>query len=154
MVIGIMNIKEFVSQKNWVTRVKNSSYAKRKMYENMIILQTPFLPQNATLQQRGWHILNDVNSVPKCPVCNGKLKFQRTNRYSKYCSYACVANSDETKVKKQETIMERYGSMEAYRRQKSEKFKETSRKRYGVENPFQSEEVKEKIRQIKKNPLD
>lgn len=154
MVIGIMNIKEFVSKKNWVTRVKNSGYAKRKMFENMIILQTPFLPETATLQQRGWHILHDVNSVPKCPVCKGMLKFQRTNKYSKYCSYACIANSDETKSKKSATIVEKYGSVDLYQKQKTEKYKKTVLEKYGVENPFQSEEVKEKIRQTKKNPLD
>lgn len=149
-----MNIKEFVAQKNWVTRVKNTSYSKRKLIENTIILQTPFLPQDSTLQQRGWHITNEVNSVPKCPVCSNPLKFQKTGNYSKYCSYSCVANSEETKQKKKKTIIEKYGSEEVYKEIKLKKFKQTSLDRFGVDNPFASEDIKEKIKQIKKNPLN
>lgn len=149
-----MNIKELVSQKNWVTRVKNASYAKRKLIENTIILQTPFLPQDSTLQQRGWHITHEINSVPKCPVCTNFLKFQKTGKYSKYCSYSCIANSEETKQKKLKTIIEKYGSEEAYKESKLKKFKQTSLDRFGVENPFASEDIKEKIKHIKKNPLD
>lgn len=41
--------------------------------------QSPFLPRTVTIQQRGWHILNEVNTVPTCPR-KGQNWFQRIKK--------------------------------------------------------------------------
>src|SRR6478609_8588006 len=59
-----MNVKEFLQTNNWAIKLSKMSYGPRKMIENSIVFQTPFLPQSSTIQQRAWHILHEMNTVP------------------------------------------------------------------------------------------
>lgn len=84
-----------------------------------------------------------------CPVCGKETKFINLNfGYQKFCSNKCMANSDEIKEKREETIIKKYG-VKSY--VETEEFKkkaeETSLKNWGVKNPNQSQEIKNKIRQ-------
>lgn len=141
-----MNIKEFLSQKYWVIKLKKMAYVKRKIVEDAIIMQTPFLPQSSTIQQRGWHIMNNINCVPICPMCNNHLKFRKDNMYSKYCSINCSTKSPETIRKRKVTEVKKYGDEKTYREYKANILKKYSLEKYGVNNLFQAEEIKKKIK--------
>lgn len=141
-----MNILEYISQPNWVIKLKKSKTREAYLIFQTILVQTPFLPDNSSLQQRAWHIINKIDTVPLCPVCGNNLKFQKSNTYSKYCSQKCTANSPETIERKRQTNIQKYGSEEAYRQASAKRLKDISIRKYGVENMFQSEVVKNKTK--------
>lgn len=148
-----MNVKEFLQTNNWAIKLSKMSYGPRKMIENSIMFQTPFLPQSSTIQQRAWHILHEMNTVPVCPICGESLKFQKSNRYSSYCSVVCSRKSPEVHAKKLKTEVKKAGGMEKFREKKAQTFKEISKNLYGVDNISQAKEVKELIKH-KRNPKE
>lgn len=65
-----------------------------------------------------------------CPVCGSPLKFiSFAKGYQKFCSSKCSNNSEQTKSKAKQTCLEKYG----------------------VENPSQSPEIKQKIINSRRN---
>lgn len=142
-----MILKQFLNDKQWARRLSKMSYAKRTMIENSIILQTPFLPQSCSIRQRAWHIKNDVTHIPLCQECRGTLSFRKTNDYPTFCSVKCASKSPETIKKRRKTELEKFGGdEEEHRKYKADILKKASREKYGVDNFFQAEEVKGKIR--------
>jgi hypothetical protein len=85
---------------------------------------TPWIEDTSrkTLIERLYCIKHNLKDYPICEICSVNQKFWTNNRYSRSCSKECsiifVTN----------------------------KSKQTCLKKYGVENPFQSEEVKDKIK--------
>lgn len=142
-----MNVKEFLQTPNWAIRLSKLSYASRKMIENYIIFQTPFLPQNVTIQQRAWHIVHEINTVPICPICGNNLKFQKTNRYSTYCSVKCSRKSPIVHQKKLKTEIDKAGSIEQFKKNKATTFKKISQRLYGVDNISQAISIKNLIKE-------
>ena len=60
-----------------------------------------------------------------CPVCGKETKWQSFDRgYLKHCSYKCTQNDNKVVEKRECHFIEKYG----------------------VKNPYQAEEIKEKIR--------
>ncbi len=141
-----MNVKEFLLTPNWAIRLSKLSYGPRKMIENNIVFQTPFLPQSATIQQRAWHIIHEINTVPVCEICDEFLKFQKTNKYSLYCSVKCSRKSPEVHKKKLQTEIAKCGGLDNFKTKKSKIFKEISQSLYGVDNISQAKNVKDKIK--------
>lgn len=141
-----MNVKEFLLTPNWAIRLSKLSYGPRKMIENNIVFQTPFLPQTATIQQRAWHIIHEVNTVPVCGICGEFLKFQKTNKYSSYCSVKCSRKSPDVHKKKLQTEIAKCGGAERFKEKKAAIFKEISQSLYGVDNISQAESVKAQIK--------
>lgn len=88
-----------------------------------IIILTSFLPADATLRRRFYHILNDLYYVPVCKYCNnGIVSWYTESRYLDYCCQSCSAKA---------TVPVR---------------EQLSLARYGVKNPSQSDLVKLKSR--------
>lgn len=142
-----MNLSEYIRQPNWCNRLVKSKTRESRMIKQTMVVQTPFLPDDATLQQRAWHILNYVNQIPVCPRCSNLLKFQKSGKYSKYCSQKCNANSPETILRKKNTLIETHGSEESYKTMVADRFKNIALQKYGVENVFQANEVKLKSKE-------
>jgi hypothetical protein len=64
----------------------------KKVYE-----QTSYLPADAKLAERLYHLMHGLNARPTCPICRADLKLKvLTQGYNKYCSSKC-ASSDETR---------------------------------------------------------
>jgi hypothetical protein len=141
-----MNVKEFLQTPNWAIRLSKLSYSSRKMIENNIVFQTPFLPQTATIPQRAWHIVHEVNTVPVCSICGEFLKFQKTNKYSSYCSVKCSRKSPDVHKKKLKTEIANCGSVEKFREKKAAMFRHISQELYGVDNISQAESIKKQIK--------
>lgn len=98
-----------------------------------------------------YRIRYDLNSHPICPVCGNPVKFvDKTRGYKVYCSQECK-NSDKGKLifnqKLQSTCLEKYGVQNPFQDEEvKEKIKETCLQRYGHEHACQSEHVKQKTR--------
>lgn len=142
-----MNVKEFLQTPNWAICLSKLSYSSRKMIENNIVFQTPFLPQTATISQRAWHIVHEVNTVPVCSICGELLKFQKTRKYSSYCSVKCSRKSPDVHKKKLNTEITNCGSVEKFREKKAAMFRHISQELYGVDNISQAECIKKKIKE-------
>ena len=70
-----------------------------------------------------------VDVRPVCKVCGGPVTYGgQTKGFKKHCSNQCITKDKECLEKIART------------------FKKTSLEKYGVENPYQSEEIKQKIR--------
>ena len=122
-----MNIIEQLKKINYTDNLQKHIPRNSILY-NDIISKTPYL-KTAPLRQRIWHILNNTKTPPLCATC--KINYTKWNKkaYLINCSNICAAKNI-TRLKK---------------------IKRTNLKKYGVENPFQNEIIKEKI---KKTNLD
>jgi|15BtaG_2_1085339.scaffolds.fasta_scaffold04452_2 hypothetical protein len=81
-----------------------------------------------------------TGNEPMCKLCSNKTKFENFSKgYRIYCSVKCTANDKELQDKKNQTKLNRYGSL-----QNTEKIKQTCLKRYGVDSPMKVPEIKQK----------
>lgn len=104
-------------------REKQIHLSKYPILKERIINETSFLPEDAENVERIYCILNDIESIQLCPVCNTRLLYnKKTYKYKVYCSRQCADNSQS----------------------KKEKLKQTCIDRYGVENPMQNIDIKNK----------
>ena len=109
------------------------------IYKNV---EFPSWLQDASFCQKLWHFLIENYEQPICKVCGKPCKFINfRNGYRVYCSKKCPSNDKEWQKNRINTCVEKYGTGSNI-----EKIKETCVQRYGVENVFQTSEVKEKIK--------
>ena len=133
-----------------------------------IIKTTGFLPESAKPKQRFWHILNDVWSIPLCPITQSPVKWWE-NRYLITSSRSakgkfqanrgdfanCYSQSAREKNRlsnlKAVANGRKYRDKSTYTSADREKSKQTCLERYGVENGTQTNEAREKIYQASVN---
>ena len=86
---------------------------------------------------------------PICPVCGKELKFITfIDGYKKFCSTVCNNQSYETKERKRQSCLRKYGVENPAQLQSTiDKMKKTCLEKYGVENAHQSDIIKDKIKQ-------
>lgn len=111
--------------------------------------QTPFLESTALPKQRLWHIINETETVPLCPICNSEVKWNvaatfQNQDYRKYCSHKCSLQDPGRLTKKVQTELERYGRG---KEKIVEKIKKTNMFRYGVDFAIMNEDIKNKQKQ-------
>lgn len=86
----------------------------------------------------------NISKRHKCPICNKYTKFNRHN-YNKFCSIKCARNSKETQDKQKQTTLKKYGVENAMCSNIiKDRMKNIFISKYGVENPFKSDIIKEK----------
>lgn len=124
----------------WVNRNYVQQY-------NAIIQYTDHLI-DATLTQRVYDIMNDIEKIQYCVVCetHPKLFIGYKNGYRNICSVKCSLRSEETNLKRQKTKLERYG--DPFYKDVS-KTKQTNIEKYGFEWFTQSDEFKNKAKNTK-----
>lgn len=89
-------------------------------------------------------ILNDMQEPPKC-YCGKPVGFRNSvYGYNECCSPECAAKKPTRAQKISSTLLKKYGDPKYNNRAKS---RETTLHRYGKENPFQVEEIKNKIKE-------
>jgi hypothetical protein len=73
--------------------------------------QTSYLPINAPIRQRMWHIENKTNIIPGCAICQKPVNWKTTTpqSYRRYCSQKCARNAPDTIKKTKATNLEKYG---------------------------------------------
>lgn len=130
-----------------------------------VVEKTAFLPDTALAKQRVWHVINEVWSVPLCPIENIPVKWWE-NRYLTTSSrtakqkykwqngdYANIhtpeINETRAKSNRGKTIMS--GTRKAPNiseetiKQRIKNIKKTCLEKYGVENGSQTKEARDKI---------
>lgn len=137
------DLREFSTLNRAGTRI-----VRRKDCEKMrelLVEATSFLNHDVGFNQRLWHVKHDTYHFPLCSECNSN---QVTYDPKTLCSYRDLCSdcsSDRGQRRREETLIERYGSDNL---QKIPKFKEktklTNLKKYGVSNPMQCPIIREK----------
>lgn len=100
-----------------------------------------------SFQESLFLFLHNQTEPNKCKTCNSEpVHFESFNcGYLDFCSQKCSANNDDIRLKKQQTLKEKYGSETTFTSpQIKEKINKTIIEKYGVSNVFQSAEIKEK----------
>lgn len=105
------------------------------------------IDEQTTISEILYRICNNINEIPKCPVCGKRLPFK--SGYGTFCSRKCKY-SDKGKLYWKEqitsTMKEKYGVEHALQSNKfKNKLEQNNFKKYGVKNVFQTCEVKNKI---------
>ena len=116
--------------------------------KSQIEVQTAWLPINSTSRQRLWHLINNINCIPKCKQCNEfPVKWNiKSNSYRDFCSVKCFSNNPDVRNKTIQTNLKKYGYETNLRSEKiKQKIKQTNIKKYGVDNPSKNLDVKTKI---------
>lgn len=105
-------------------------------------------PEDLIWTEKLFWYYHNIQQYPSCPVCGSKVKFVNFKTgYRKFCSKKCVNNSDNVKLKREETNIKKYGVSNPMHMESSKlKLKQTSLERYGVDNASKSDDVKEKIK--------
>jgi hypothetical protein len=125
-----------------------SLYKGNKKLKRSIEFYTSFLT-NPTNTERWFYILHNIKEHlnPICLHCGETLtKFKKLSiGYPDYCSVKCQANSKERKEKTKTTSLRKYGvENPSQSKEIREKYKKTCQEKYGVENISQAEFIKEK----------
>jgi len=131
------------------SETKSSSFfSALKKYSEYILSETSFLNNyNPTFNERVYCIVNNIKEVKLCLSCNTKVKFTNyTKGYKIYCSLSCSRSSKETLKKRQDTMIEKYGTTAPNR----EKMKETNIERYGSEYASSANIIKNKVKETVK----
>lgn len=89
---------------------------------------------------------HDISQPPICPVCGKHLELLSFEKgYRKFCSYKCSSNCTDTKLKRSNTCIQKYGVDNPG---KSEELKcraaRTCIQKYGVDNPSKLDAIKAK----------
>jgi hypothetical protein len=131
---------------------------------NWVVNLTKFLPADAKPKQRIWHVINNINEIPKCPIEGIELKWWE-NRYLTTSSPSARVklqhqrgdfvnghtpeNNEKRRLGNLRAVKNgrKYRSRDTYSEQQKEKTKQTCLEKYGVDNPSKTNEVKEKIYQ-------
>jgi len=107
---------------------------------------TNFLPDDAKYAERIYCVVNNITSIPKCKNCGvADVKYHPVKKgYAEYCSNRCQSSSSETKKKRDDTNIQRYG----YKKNLSSKqhravVNDTVTKKYGVDNYAKTPEFSE-----------
>ena len=129
--------------KNWFIKYK---YLEEY---NEILKLTSFIDHlNPKLNQRVWHITNNVYNQIKCgnPSCINLIsKFHTNSTYSKTCSNKCAQTNPATQTKIKATNLKKYGTEYGLQNEEvKKKCKETVMELYGVDNISKSQEHTEK----------
>lgn len=127
-----------------------------------IVTATLFLPNDAKPKQRVWHIVNDIYSIPLCPLTALPVKWF-DNRYFMASSGSArttwlnktgkLRNQTEAaKAKRRQSIID---SVETrikppplsveQRELQQQRAKQTFMENYGVDNPSKAAEIKQKL---------
>lgn len=115
-----------------------------KLYEEL-----DKLPEELSIKEKLYWYYNGIVERPVCKVCGKPVKFINSSKgYSKHCSSKCSNGSETTKRRKKEAYRERYGVDNPQQcREIREKSKCTIEQRYGVDNVSKNPDIKEKKRQ-------
>lgn len=130
-----------------------------KLYEYLLEITNHLKSKyKITISQRIYHILNNIKEIPKCIECTNEVKYKNLNfGYGQFCSKYCMDNSVYLTEKKKETSILKYG-VDNYAKtsESKQKYKETMLLNYGVEHFYQSYKFKTQYKKasLKKYGVD
>lgn len=94
-----------------------------------------------------YRIFLNIEERPVCGNCNKPATYLGTGRFQRFCSVKCAMNSEEVKQHCKECLQEKYGVDNVYQLESTkQKIRETNLERYGVEMSLQNASIKEKAK--------
>lgn len=142
-------ISKFLTSTGRVNSAKlNPNWLNRNMPELVEQLKTTY-PFEGRLVEKIWMISNGVISRPLCKHCKLKpTKFKGLlDGYAEFCSTSCHNKSSSSIEKKLKSYQLKYGVDNPFQSEEiKNKIKIASINRYGVENPAQADSIKEKVK--------
>lgn len=121
---------------------------KRHPEYNDLVHITSFLPNNASVSQRLWHVNNDNYNIPTCLLCNSTVPWnkERGGSYRSYCSRGCAGRSTIRQEKIKETNIKKYQSPSPLgNKEVRAKGTQTMQTRYGVDHNTHHPEMHERM---------
>ena len=88
-------------------------------------------------------ILKNIE-LSKCNICGQTLTFKATKLHRRYCSTKCQMQDEELREKTKQSCIEKYGSIENYKKKVVESCAKTNLQKYGSPSPFGNKEVRQK----------
>ncbi|MGI0076974.1 MAG: DUF7487 domain-containing protein [Nitrosopumilaceae archaeon] len=135
---------EIASRKKYIKGLVNNPF-----YEDLL-KETWFLPNEAKITQRLWHVRNNTTEIQKCQICTRSvLWYPSKGQYREYCSITCKAGAPQVREKIKQTCLEKYGAEHNWcsGTQSREKYKQTILNKYGVDNVSKNKKIREKQKQ-------
>jgi len=126
---------------------RKENYFKKHFSETLCEINKQY-KQNICFAEKLYLYVNNILEKKRCPVCNKYTKFVDFNRgYNLHCSSKCAGSNDATKVKRLNTNKQKLGVDNPFESEKiKEKIKTTNKKRYGVEYSHQSPDIIQKTK--------
>lgn len=127
--------------------MKRLSAIKRHPDYHLLVEATQFLPSEAPIAQRLWHVQNDKYEPQTCTQCDTLVSWRKSNGgfYSRTCSTKCDKQDGHRMRKIQATNLERYGCTSAFgSKLVQQKTTSTIKNKYGVDNISQLPEIRQK----------
>jgi hypothetical protein len=141
----------------WINQLTSDEIAE-------LLTLTNFLPNDTAINLRKIYVINGYTEIQLCPVCGKailKIDYDK-NKLKAFCSNVCKMSIDGKKItsdKSKKALIEKYGKdffkiigemsqnkhSDEIRMIKEKRIK-TNIERFGVENTFQSDEKKRKIK--------
>ena len=92
-----------------------------------------------------WYIYG-ITSYPLCPICGNHLHFiSRTKGYTQTCSMKCNGKNPTSIAKRKNTNIKRYGVENPFAGESiKEKIRKSNLEKYGVEYPMQNADIRKK----------
>jgi hypothetical protein len=116
-----------------------------------IYTSTNFLAHDILLKTRIYCILNDIYELPKCRTCGKEITVDIQNMksgFKKYCSPKCATLNIDVSLKRKSSCLEKYGYENPFQNnQIKEKIKQTNLEKYGCEVSSQNKDVIKKMKQ-------
>lgn len=143
----MLELKDFFHDKSIHQKSVNFIYKNNERIKSLIDNILLEIPEYQTPFGVVFCILNNI-SLSRCKCCGKLLNYtQCIKNKSIYCSLKCVGKSSESKKKREDTNLSKYGETSIL---KTKKFKECSKakiiEKYGVDNVAKSSLIKQKIK--------
>jgi hypothetical protein len=152
----VSSLKKFVKQRralglspfeplglNWYSRSKSILHRTESPLVGKI--DSIRLNIGATPLQAIFHLVEGIRSVPLCSGCNDEPCVFTNKGYTQFCSHKCARTHPDVVAKVESTMESRYGVRNAsHSRKLLNKKRRLHLEKYGVEYPWQREEVRKK----------
>ena len=115
-----------------------------------ILEYTNSYPEKMSLTGRCENIIKNIKTYPNCPNCKiNKVTFSNAGFIREYCSSKCSDSSEKVIKNRKITMMKKYGVDTPFKSKEiKNKAKKTMLEKYGVECSLNHKETKEKIKKI------
>ena len=129
---------------------------KNKDFVNILLNNTNFLSENSKIEKRIWHVINNINYIPHCEICNKEVNFIGFSiGYKNVCSRSCASKLKWQKGLMNNSLNKRIETYKKLYSKGGEKYEElkykreqTNIKKFGTSYAMQNVEFKEKYKQI------
>jgi len=156
----MINFKKWYKEKGGKSLIMASRH--NKDIQTEIFERTSFLSDTASVSERLFVLINDINEQLKCKYCDKNLKFHKLNKgyYGTCQTKICIKkhrgainresskkiNWNESLKKQKETNIKRYNTEHVWNKgsKSRETYKLTMLKKYKVKYPLQNKEILKK----------